>query len=44
MVTVSGSVSWDTIGPFLMWQFLIPLVGARIRLRVRDESTVTDTT
>jgi hypothetical protein len=20
------NVSWDTIGPFLVWQFLIPLV------------------
>jgi hypothetical protein len=23
----NANISWDTIGPFLVWQFLIPLVG-----------------
>jgi curved DNA-binding protein CbpA len=27
MAKVSASVSWDTITPFLVWQFLIPLVS-----------------
>jgi hypothetical protein len=22
-----ANLSWDTLGPFLVWQFLIPLVG-----------------
>jgi len=33
---MKANLSWDTIGPFLVWQFLIPLVRLQIRHTIHE--------